>query len=112
MKISNELSLLINLSSKSCHKLREVLSSTPPLPDLRLPTDVLAPPSDGFYRHQILGILQLLLMMGPSIDMKMHLPFEWIGTGTAEAARTVESGSDPVHRSSDLVESGFIKALH
>ncbi|KAK0595478.1 hypothetical protein LWI29_007073 [Acer saccharum] len=86
----------------SCHKLREVLSSTPPLPDLRLPTDVLAPPSDGFYRHQILGILQLLLMMGPSIDMKMHLPFEWIGTGTAEAARTVESGSDPVHRSSDL----------
>ncbi|KAK1576385.1 hypothetical protein Q3G72_013416 [Acer saccharum] len=96
----------------NCHKLREVLSSTPPLPDLRLPTDVLAPPSDGFYRHQIPVILQLLLMMGPSIDMKMHLPFEWIGTGTAEAVRTVESGSDPVHRSSDLVESGFIKAFH
>ncbi|KAK4839283.1 hypothetical protein QYF36_020673 [Acer negundo] len=39
---------------------------------------------NGFYRHQIPSILQLLLMMGPPIDMKMHLPFGWMGTGTAE----------------------------
>lgn len=39
---------------------------------------------NGFYRHQIPSILQLLLMKGPPIDMKMHLPFGWMGTGTAE----------------------------
>lgn len=35
---------------------------------------------NGFYRHQIPSILQLLLMKGPPIDMKTHLPFGWMGT--------------------------------